>query len=144
MGSRLRLTNDRRSDFSKCLRSICLAVSHVISPAKRAVTDNRLAIYCTEDFYIFPTHLQCKTENVTQYVTSYLLLMRQCKSDHRRYICDRISYNKASTHTKSNLRFYQKWIAGLIHYHISHCTSFSTGKSGFCSSFLPTLSKPRV
>ena len=58
--------------------------------------------------------------------------------------CDRISYNKASTHTKSNLRFYQKWIAGLIHYHISHCTSFSTGKSGFCSSFLPTLSKPRV
>ena len=59
-------------------------------------------------------------------------------------ICDRISYNKASTHTKSNLRFYQKWIAGLIHYHISHCTSFSTGKSGFCSSFLPTLSKPRV
>ena len=45
-------------------------------------------------------------------------------------------------HTKSNLRFYQKWIAGLIHYHISHCTSFSTGKSGFCSSFLPTLSKP--
>ena len=59
-------------------------------------------------------------------------------------ICDRISHNKASTHTKSNLRFYQKWIAGLIHYHISHCTSFSTGKSGFCSSFLPTLSKPRV
>ena len=46
-------------------------------------------------------------------------------------ICDRISYNKASTHTKSNLCFYQKWIAGLIHYHISHCTSFSTGKSGF-------------
>ena len=37
-------------------------------------------------------------------------------------------------HTKSNLQFYQKWIAGLIHYHISHCTSFSTGKSGFCSS----------
>ena len=60
------------------------------------------------------------------------------------YICDRISHNKASTHTKSNLRFYQKWIAGLIHYHISHCTSFSTDKSGFCSSFLPTLSKPRV
>ena len=27
-------------------------------------------------------------------------------------ICDRISHNKASTHTKSNLRFYQKWIAG--------------------------------
>ena len=60
------------------------------------------------------------------------------------HICDRISHNKASTHTKSNLRFYQKWIADLIHYHISHCTSFSTDKSGFCSSFLPTLSKPRV
>ena len=59
-------------------------------------------------------------------------------------ICDWISYNKASTHTKSNLRFYQKWIAGLTHYHIPHCTSFRTGKSGFCSSFLPTLSKPRV
>ena len=58
--------------------------------------------------------------------------------------CDRISHNKASTHTKSNLRFYQKWIAGLIHYHIPHCTSFRTGKSGFCGSFLPTLSKPRV
>ena len=60
------------------------------------------------------------------------------------FICDRISHNKASTHTKSNLRFYQKWIAGLINYHISHCTSFSTDKSGFCSSFLPTLSKPRA
>ena len=59
-------------------------------------------------------------------------------------ICDRISHNRASTHTKSNLRFYQKWIAGLIHYHIPHCTSFRTGKSGFCGSFLPTLSKPRV
>ena len=59
-------------------------------------------------------------------------------------ICDRISHNKASTHTKSNLRFYQKWIAGLIHYHIPHCTSFRTGKSGFCGSFLPTLLKPRV
>ena len=58
--------------------------------------------------------------------------------------CDRISHNKASTHTKSNFRFYQKWIAGLTHYHISHCTSISTDKSGFCSSFLPTLSKPRV
>ena len=32
-----------------------------------------------------------------------------------RAICDRISHNKASTHTKSNLRFYQKWNAGLIH-----------------------------
>ena len=60
------------------------------------------------------------------------------------FICDRISYNQASTHTKSNLGFYQKWIAGLIHYHIPHCASFRTGKSGFCSSFLPTLSKPRV
>ena len=59
-------------------------------------------------------------------------------------ICDRISHNKASTHTKSNLRFYQKWIAGLIHYHIPHCTSFRIGKSGFCGSFLPTLSKPRM
>ena len=27
---------------------------------------------------------------------------------------------RASSHTKSNLRFYQKWIAGLIHYHIPH------------------------
>ena len=34
--------------------------------------------------------------------------------------CDRISYNKASTHTKSNLRFYQKWIAGLIYTIIFH------------------------
>ena len=59
-------------------------------------------------------------------------------------ICDRISHNQASTHTKSNLRFYQKWIASLIHYHIPNCSSFRTGKSGFCSSFLPTLSKPRV
>ena len=84
-------------------------------------------------------------------VTSLDLFVRKdsihCNDSHVIYpicICDRISYNKASTHTKSNLRFYQKWIAGLIHYHISHCTSFSTGKSGFCSSFLPTLSKPRV
>ena len=35
--------------------------------------------------------------------------------------------------------FYQKWIAGLIHYHIPLCISFRTGKSGFCSSFLLTL-----
>ena len=61
-----------------------------------------------------------------------------------KYTCDPISHNQASSHTKSNLRFYQKWIAGLIHYHIPHCASFRTGKSDFCSSFLPTLSKPRV
>jgi len=34
------------------------------------------------------------------------------------YICDRIWKNPASTHTISNLRFYQEWIAGSIHYHI--------------------------
>ena len=59
-------------------------------------------------------------------------------------ICDRISHNQASTHTKSNLRLYQTWIGSLIHYHIPHCAYFRTGKSGFRGSFLPTLSKPRV
>ena len=73
-----------------------------------------------------------------------LLFLFHYIQTHAYILCDRISQIQASTHTKSNLRFYQKWIAGLIHYHISHCTSFSTDKSGFCSSFLPTLSKPRV
>ena len=33
-------------------------------------------------------------------------------------ICDQICKNTASTHTKSNLRFYRKWIAGSTHHHI--------------------------
>ena len=45
-----------------------------------------------------------------------VFFLAECKEKCKVYICDRISHNKASTHTKSNLRFYQKWIAGLIHY----------------------------
>ena len=81
---------------------------------------------------------------IVQAIIKITLFQQQAFRLSFKSMCDRISHNKASTHTKSNLRFYQKWIAGLIHYHIPHCTSFKTGKSSFCSSFLLTLSKPRV
>ena len=54
--------------------------------------------------------------------------------------CDRIWKNPASTHTKSNIWLYQKWIAGLILYHIPLCALLRNHKSGFCGSLSRTLS----
>jgi len=60
------------------------------------------------------------------------------------FICDWISHNPASTHTKSNLQFYQKWTAGPIHFHSAHCISLEDGRSAFCCSFFQTLWNPQV
>jgi len=51
-------------------------------------------------------------------------------------ICDWISYNLASTHTKSSLQFYQKWI---VQFHSALYISLKNGWSTFCSSFFPDL-----
>ena len=99
---------------------------------------------CTLSSSKLKQHNNFATKTLVSRHTVVCRAAKKADRPHFEYICDRISHNKASTHTKSNLRFYQKWIAGLIHYHIPHCTSFRTGKSGFCGSFLPTLSKPRV
>jgi len=60
-------------------------------------------------------------------------------------ICDQIWRNPASTHTKSNLQFYQKWTASSMHLN-SPCTLYFLGGWQVCillQIFL-TLWKPRV
>ena len=47
-------------------------------------------------------------------------------------------------HPISNLQFYQKWIAGSIHYHIPLCALLQSHKSGLCDSFSQTSCKPEV
>jgi len=50
----------------------------------------------------------------------------------------------ASTHTKSNLRFYQNWTAGPVHFNSAHCISLEDNRSAFCCTFFLILWKPQV
>ena len=43
------------------------------------------------------------------------------------------------THTRSNLQFYQNWIAGSIHYHITLCALIRNQEFNFCGSLSLTL-----
>jgi len=76
---------------------------------------------------------------------TFIIFRSNTHGKFKNSICEQISHNSASTHAKSNLKFYQKWtVVQCTSFHSAHCISLQDSRSAFCCSFFLTLWKPQV